>query len=188
MTSATNWSSGLPWTPSYNECGQDKDAGPCRPNKGSGSFPVGAGSMQHPASGQPFIQFFTPVNNGLAITGQAPGTDFCAVARPSMTGFSRPACGTIGNLGRDTFRGPHHFTDDMALAKNFKATEKVTLQFRMDAYNVFNHPVLGFSAQDYSATGGTCIDCATTTNNGQIRNIEDGTTMRQLQFGLKLLF
>jgi len=186
LSSATNWSSGLPWTPSYGECGQDKDAGPCRPNKGSGDFKLGAGSLQHPSSGQPFIQYFTPVPNGLAITGQPTGTDFCTVSRPSMTGFSRPACGTIGNLGRDTFRGPRHFTDDMSLAKNFKATERVSVQFRMDAYNVFNHPVLGFSSQDYGATGGTCVDCGG--NNGEIRNIEDGTSMRQLQFGLKLIF
>jgi len=74
----------------------------------------------------------------------------------------------------------------MGISKNFRATERFTVQFRMDAYNVFNHPVLGFSSQDYGATGGTCVDCGG--NNGQIRNIEDGTTMRQLQFGLKLIF
>jgi hypothetical protein len=56
----------------------------------------------------------------------------------------------------------------------------------MDAYNVFNHPILGFSSQDFGATGGTCVDCGGT--NGQIRNIENGTTMRQLQFGLKVIF
>jgi hypothetical protein len=56
----------------------------------------------------------------------------------------------------------------------------------MDAFNVFNHPVLGFSSQDGNATGGTCIDCSG--NNGKIKDIEFGTTMRELQFGLKLMF
>jgi hypothetical protein len=60
------------------------------------------------------------------------------------------------------------------------------MQFRTDAFNVFNHPVLGFSSQDYGATGGTCIDCGG--NNGTIRDIENGTTMRELQFALKLMF
>ena len=35
----------------------------CRPNKGSGSFPLGAGSLQHPAGSNPYRQFFTPIAN-----------------------------------------------------------------------------------------------------------------------------
>src|SRR5439155_23276801 len=36
MNWTLNWSSGLPWTPSYSQCGADKDTGPCRPTlKGS---------------------------------------------------------------------------------------------------------------------------------------------------------
>ena len=74
----------------------------------------------------------------------------------------------------------------MSIAKNFTVTERVKMQFRMDAFNVFNHPILGFSSQDFAATGGGCVDCSG--NNGQIRDIENGTTMRELQFGLKLTF
>lgn len=73
----------------------------------------------------------------------------------------------------------------MAIAKNFIITERIRMQFRMDAFNVFNHPILDFSSQDFNATGGTCMDC--TGNNGQIRGILYGTSMR-LQFGLKLFF
>ena len=40
--------------------------------------------------------------------------------------------------------------------KNFSLMERVKLQFRMDAFNVFNHPVLGFNNNQ---NGGTCIDC-----------------------------
>ena len=53
ITGTTTWGSGLPWTPSTNECGGEEDVGVCRPNKGSGSFPIGAGSLQHPADGGP---------------------------------------------------------------------------------------------------------------------------------------
>jgi hypothetical protein len=66
--------------------------------------------------------------------------------------------------------------------KNFKMTERYILQFRMDAFNVFNHPVLGFS----STQGNTCVDCSG--NAGQVTDIEQDTTMRQLQFGLRLTF
>jgi hypothetical protein len=56
----------------------------------------------------------------------------------------------------------------------------------MDAFNIFNHPVLDFSQNDGQATGGTCVDCGG--NNGLIKDIQYGTTMRTLQFGLKLMF
>ena len=45
ITNTTNWSSGLPWTPTFGECGGEEDVGVCRPNKGSGSFHVGAGKF-----------------------------------------------------------------------------------------------------------------------------------------------
>lgn len=181
LTNTSNWSGGLPWTPSYGECGQDKDAGPCRPNKGSGSFSVGA---HRDSAGN--LVWFTPIS-ALAIVAPA-GTDFCTVARPTGTGFARPACGTIGNIGRNSFRGPHVFFSDLALAKNFGITERFKAQFRMDAYNVFNHKVLGFNSNQ----GNTCIDCGG--DAGRITNVEADASpgspngMRQLQFGLRFTF
>jgi hypothetical protein len=76
----------------------------------------------------------------------------------------------------------------MALAKNFTITERVKAQFRFDAYNVFNHPVLGFNGSQ----GNTCVDCGGTA--GQITDIENvnspgsPTGMRQLQFGIRVTF
>jgi hypothetical protein len=99
-----------------------------------------------------------------------------------------PACGTIGNVGLNSFRGPRGLWSDFSLAKNFAITERYVAQFRFDAYNVFNHPVLGFN----SSQGNTCVDCGG--NAGQITDIEgDGspgspTGMRQLQFGLRFTF
>jgi hypothetical protein len=72
----------------------------------------------------------------------------------------------------------------MSVAKNFKITERFTTEFRVDAFNVFNHPVLG--------NPGNCIDCGGT--NGKITGLAASTTgvsnngMRYLQFGLKALF
>jgi hypothetical protein len=173
ITGTTNWSSGLPWTPSFNECNPEQDVGVCRPNKGSGSFPLSAGSLQHPAGSNPYRQFFTPVAN--IVTTPGPFTD--------------PGVGNLGNIGFDSYRGPRVFFADAALMKNFAITERVKAQFRMDAFNVFNHPVLGFSANQTGS--GACIDC---TGNGRITDIEadssPGSTsgMRQLEFALKFSF
>jgi hypothetical protein len=173
ITGTTNWSGGLPWTPSFGDCGNEEDVGVCRPDKGSGSFKTGPGSLQHPVGANPYIQFFTPVAN---ITTATSGP------------FADPGIGKLGNIGFDSFRGPRAFFADAAISKNFSITERVKMQFRMDAFNVFNHPVLGFNANQ----GNVCIDCGG--NAGQITDIEadsspgSTTGMRQLEFALKLTF
>jgi outer membrane receptor protein involved in Fe transport len=170
ITGSSNWSSGLPWTPSTAECGSEEDVGICRPNRGSGSFSLSPGSLQHPAGSNPYIQFFTPLTG---LTGP----------------FADPGVGQLGNIGFDSFRGPRAFAADAAIMKNFAITERVKAQFRMDAFNVFNHPVLGFSGNQGGS--GTCIDCS---SNGKITDIEadsspgSTTGMRQLEFALKFTF
>jgi hypothetical protein len=187
INNTMNWSGGLPWTPAIGECNFVHDTGPCMPDA-HGKLHVGSGSLTHPVGGgNPYVTYFTPLPALAYDTSQLTvGTDTCSLSRPTTGVFSLPGCGSDGNVGRNSYRGPHYFGDDMALAKNFTITERVRAQFRMDAYNVFNHPILDFSSQDYNATGGTCIDCGG--NNGQIRDILFGTTMRELQFGLKLIF
>jgi hypothetical protein len=182
ISNQTMWASGLPWTPSLSSCGDIHDTGSCHPDL-KGSFNVGAGSFD-PVNH--VVQFFTPVAPiPFSTSSLTVGQDTCAASRPTSGPFSLPACGTDGNVGRNTFTGPRHFSSDAAISKSFKVTERVNAQFRMDAYNVFNHPVYAFS----STQGNTCIDCGG--NAGQITDIENnfnGSGMRQLQFGLKVSF
>jgi hypothetical protein len=136
--------------------------------------------------------WFTPVtalNQNLPEIPASPvdltGTsDSCQTARPTAGPFALPACGQIGNVGFNSYHGPHAFYDDMSLTKTFNITERYKAQFRFDAYNVFNHPVLGIPSN-------TCVDCA---GGGQITDIEADAApgapigMRQLQFGFRLTF
>ena len=48
-----NWGSGLPWTPSTNECGSEEDVGVCRPNKVRGLSPSELGRFSIPLAGVP---------------------------------------------------------------------------------------------------------------------------------------
>ena len=174
VTGTSNWSSGLPWTPSFGECSAEEDVGVCRPNKGTGSFHMGAGSLQHPAGSNPYIQYFTPVANIVTSPGGP---------------FADPGVGNLGNYGVNSLLGPRVFYADGAVMKNFSVTERVKAQFRMDAFNMFNHPVLGFNANQGGS--GQCIDCG---GNGRITDIEydsspgSTTGMRQLEFALKFSF
>ena len=169
ITDTTNWSSGLPWTPALNNCGSEINGeAPCRPSKGVGSFKTGASGFD-PINH--LVRFFTPTTVGGA--------------------FIDPGRNTIGNVGFDSYWGPRAFTDDMSIAKNFQITERFRLQFRMNAYNIFNHPALNFS--NTQSGGGTCVASGPNTgncgaNNGTINDILFGTTMRQLEFGLHLFF
>ena len=47
--------------------------------------------------------------------------------------------GTPGNAKRRFFYGPGSDNYDMALSKNLPLTESKSLDFRMEAFNVFNH-------------------------------------------------
>ncbi len=52
--------------------------------------------------------------------------------------FSVPAPGSIGNSGRNTFRGPGFFNTDLSIVKRFRITERSAVTFRSEAYNLFN--------------------------------------------------
>jgi len=45
-----------------------------------------------------------------------------------------------GTVPRNAFRGPFQENWDLALAKHFKLIERHSLDFRVDAFNVLNHP------------------------------------------------
>ena len=53
--------------------------------------------------------------------------------------FPAPTPGADGNLGRNTFRGPHQITVDLALARTVPLRERTQLQFRLEAFNAMNH-------------------------------------------------
>jgi hypothetical protein len=132
-------------------------------------FHTGAGSLQFGPNG-PFVPYFTPLSK--PVLGSTTGP------------FIDPGVGNLGNLGRNTFHGPSGFYSDLSVAKRFHITERVSAQFRMDAFNIFNHPVYAFSANNGAKQ---CIDCTGGTN-GDITNLEYGTTMRELQFALRFDF
>jgi hypothetical protein len=54
--------------------------------------------------------------------------------------FSAPAAGTQGNLGRNSVRGFPLQQIDLTVRRQFGLTERAFLQFRAEAFNVFNHP------------------------------------------------
>ena len=91
--------------------------------------------------------------------------------------FSQPAPFTFGNAARTLpdVRGPGQQDVDLSLFKNFHPIERLTAQFRAEAFNLMNQVVFGMPNGTYSnAAFGTITGVA--------------NSPRSIQFGLKLLF
>ena len=96
-------------------------------------------------SGPPFTPiFFAPVG----------GTGIIGATRPSLTSidpddapagayanrdaFRPPAPGEWGNAGRNSLTGPAPFSLDAAVVRTFRIGERISLDWRIDAFNVLN--------------------------------------------------
>ncbi|QYO66383.1 carboxypeptidase regulatory-like domain-containing protein [Leptolyngbya sp. 7M] len=58
--------------------------------------------------------------------------------------FSQPGPGEVGNTGRNYFIGPKYWETDMSLSRNFRFTETVSFDVRVDARNLTNTPNFSF--------------------------------------------
>jgi len=90
--------------------------------------------------------------------------------------FAAPQGLTFGNVGRDSLNLPHRTQFDMGLFKHFPIKEAVSVEFRAEAFNIFNHTQ--FSGVD------TNFDPASTT----FLTATQTHLPRILQFGLKFVF
>jgi hypothetical protein len=107
-----------------------------------------------------------------------------------------PDAQVYGDAGRSAFRGPNFFTFDFSAMKTTAITERLKLQFRFEAFNVLNHPVMGWPQGEidtYPNIGPTGIPSPEPIANSQLGSVfgSIGHTMvdnRQLQFALKFLW
>jgi hypothetical protein len=100
-------------------------------------------------------------------------------------------------VGRNTERGQPISTVNMSVYKNTKVTERLTIQFQADAFNLFNHQWLGIPIQNVN-NAANIVDgvdqLGSTKFNGNGGDtfagniVTDGIGRRRLQFGLKLIF
>ena len=90
--------------------------------------------------------------------------------------FFAPCVACTSNLSRNTFVGPSFYGTDMSLFKNIKFTERIGAQFRVEAFNLFNHTNFLLPAGHNRINGSNFGQSAGTFNP------------RQMQLGLKITF
>ncbi len=110
-----------------------------------------------------------PFQPGLPVTG------------PNAGLFTFPLFGGPGNVRRNTFYGPGFKSWDMVLAKNTKLTERMSLEFRSEFYNILNHP--NFQQPDQFINDATFGE-----STAQVGRPDGTTGARQMQFAMKLKF
>lgn len=117
---------------------------------------------------------------------------------------------TIGDIGDEPIgycHGPGYVNDDFSLNKVWKVGERVSLEFRMDAFNFFNHP--NFNAGTQGGAGnpigsvncgaanaaGLYQPCSTTndvisaqTAGGDLHLTSILGNAREIQYGMKITF
>ncbi|HYZ85752.1 MAG TPA: carboxypeptidase regulatory-like domain-containing protein, partial [Bryobacteraceae bacterium] len=100
--------------------------------------------------------------------------------------FARPADGTLGNVGKNTIRGPATNQWDISVYKTTRISERVNLQFRAESFNTFNHTQFAaFNTAISVPNPGTPVTQAT---RGQAGVVTDTRDPRNIQLALKLLF
>jgi hypothetical protein len=88
---------------------------------------------------------------------------------------------------RNTFRGPNHWNLDFAMYKSFHLTERVGLQLRGEAFNLFNHPNTFINgAQDVSVNGGPVV--VAKKGGLGLNPAFDTRERRNMQLGVKITF
>jgi hypothetical protein len=123
--------------------------------------------------------------------------------------FAAPQGLTFGDTGRNFLNNPSRLNFDMALYKNIPIHESISLQFRAEGFNIFNHTQWASSNSTASTTGSggvannslTCFggannsagdpSCAPLPVNGGWNGFlqpQAAHNPRIFQFGLKLLF
>jgi hypothetical protein len=126
---------------------------------------------------------FAPGFSSLALMNPKTSGDFYFNPNAFLCG-GNPCVPTSGyGLPRDFFRGPGRTNLDLALAKTTAITERVAAEFRLEAFNVFNHTE--FANPDTNVSSSTF---------GEITSTDFGTglntlhTERILQLALRITF
>ncbi len=215
------YNSGQPWTVEQNSgqglCDPANYTGggldTCRPFPGSASAPFSligqycdgtVGTCPNSATGTGAFPVGTLVSLNAGCVGSGGSSGQCPVTPIPAAHFivNTPAAEKIfgtpfSPVGRNTEWGQPISTVNMAVFKDTTVTERLTIEFQAEAFNLFNHQWLGIPIQNVNAAVNTVDGVNQFGSNAFNFNggdtfagniITDGIGRRRLQFGAKIIF
>jgi hypothetical protein len=122
-------------------------------------------------------------NNTVCDPRIATGAGSCGAGSVFALPVSAGGVFHFGNLGRNAVMGPGFSNTDFSVIKNLTLAGEARLQFRIEAFNIFNQANLGLPGR---------IAATPSTSFGVITNTRfptgDSGSARQVQFAIKALF
>jgi hypothetical protein len=121
--------------------------------------------------------------------------DWLNPARYTLVGYALGQ--TTGDAGVGDCLGPGLANTDMGVYKNFKATERLTIQFRMDFFNLFNKAQFLGDSQGFSPLNPNLDTNATVGTNNIVQSYNPNPAYgvsnqdkgpREIQYGIKFNF
>ncbi len=111
------------------------------------------------------------------------------------TGYNTTTGRRFGTAGRNILRNPGYANIDISLVRNFRLTERVNMEFRVDSFNFTNTPHFGGPGTNASAPSRDAAGNITTNPttgrlnlNGFSEITSAAQDQRQFRFGLRLAF
>ncbi len=106
----------------------------------------------------------------------------------NTSAFANPAFDTAATIGRNFFHGPSFVNLDMSVAKRMKIWERASIELRLEAYNVMNHPNFNNPGDDPAAVGNQIGSPVFGQILSQLGRPDGTTGARQLQMAAKFVF
>jgi len=110
----------------------------------------------------------------------------------NVNAYTENAVGTFGDIGKNSLRGPRFSNTDLALVKKTSVGERVTVTFRAEFFNAFNHPNFGTPGNNVAAGpppgGGFGVISGTAGYQSYNSTTYGMAQPRIMQFGLKVSF
>jgi hypothetical protein len=126
-------------------------------------------------------------HTGVIASGSPTWFDPTAFSSPSCTAYSsaNPHPCALGNTGRNQFRGPGYFANNLSLFKIFPIHEAWNVEARFDAFNMTNTPE--FANPTSAVTSGSFGKITSTLGSG-VGNVNGVGGGRVLQASVKISF
>jgi hypothetical protein len=135
----------------------------------------------------PYLHTKIKSPTGVANRGYLNPAAFTQICPNNVTAGCAEA-GTYGNVSRNAFRTPSFFQFDAQISRTVPIRERFKTVFRLEAFNVLNHPNFAFSSATQALTSSTFGQLSTTASTSSTDPPNPTFSARVFQGSVKIVF